>query len=202
MKIADLGYARELTKQDDGRAKSFKGSPLMMAPEQLNTYWGRGSGYSHKIDVWAMGVIFYQMLTGMFMFSVDKATKRKDAMTALYEKMKQGTWSWPSDIQISLNTFDFLNKTMQHDPLHRPTWREMMDHPMFTESAASQNNKIKLDIIFDAEPEEGIAFKDNKIYVNTKDPTLYEKLHQKAVERYLEEVEDGIDDHLEVLLKT
>ena len=70
----------------------------MMAPEQLNTYWGRGSGYSHKIDVWAMGVIFYQMLTGMLMFSVDKATKRKDAMTALYEKMKQGTWSWPSDI--------------------------------------------------------------------------------------------------------
>ena len=74
--IADLGYARELTTQEEGRAKSFKGSPLMMAPEQLNTYWGRGSGYSHKIDVWAMGVIFYQMLTGMFIFSVDRTTRR------------------------------------------------------------------------------------------------------------------------------
>ena len=78
----------------------------------------------------------------------------------------------------------------------------MMDHPMFTEKAESQNNKITLDIIFDAEPEEGIAFKDNKIYVNTKDPTLYEKLHQKAVERYMEELEDGMEDHLEDLLQT
>jgi len=33
VKIADLGYARELTKQQQGRARSFKGSPLMMAPE-------------------------------------------------------------------------------------------------------------------------------------------------------------------------
>lgn len=33
VKIADLGYARELTTQNEGRAKSFKGSPLMMAPE-------------------------------------------------------------------------------------------------------------------------------------------------------------------------
>ena len=33
VKIADLGYARELTTQEEGRAKSFKGSPLMMAPE-------------------------------------------------------------------------------------------------------------------------------------------------------------------------
>jgi serine/threonine protein kinase len=76
VKIADLGYARELTSQSDGRVKSFKGSPLMMAPEQLNTYWDRGSGYSHKIDVWAIGVNFYQMLTGMFIFSVSKHTRR------------------------------------------------------------------------------------------------------------------------------
>ena len=33
VKIADLGYARELTRQEQGRANSFKGSPLMMAPE-------------------------------------------------------------------------------------------------------------------------------------------------------------------------
>ena len=59
VKLADLGYARELETNRLARAQSFKGSPLMMAPEQLNTYWGRGSGYSHKIDVWAMGVIFY-----------------------------------------------------------------------------------------------------------------------------------------------
>ena len=178
VKIADLGYARELTTQEEGRAKSFKGSPLMMAPEQLNTYWGRGSGYSHKIDVWAIGVIFYQMLTGMFIFSVDRQTKgRTDAMTALYNKMKEGTWSWPKDILISLNTFDFLNKTMQHDPLHRPTWQEMQQHQMFSYERESVDKKITLDFIVDQEPPEGIKFQDNKIYVNTRDPALYERLY-------------------------
>ena len=91
---------------------------------------------------------------------------------------------------------------MQHDPLHRPTWREMMDHPMFTDDQESRNNKIKLDIIFDAEPEEGIAFKDNKIFVNTKDPTLYERLHKAAVEKYLDEHEDEMETHFDDLLHT
>ena len=95
VKIADLGYARELTTQSDGRATSFKGSPLMMAPEQLSTYWGRGSGYSHKIDVWAIGVIFYQMLTGMFIFNVTEKTSYQMALQKLYAKIKEGTWTWP-----------------------------------------------------------------------------------------------------------
>ena len=83
VKIADLGYAREFkvnnqdgdqTNKGRDRAFSFKGSPLMMPAEQIQTYWGRGSGYSHKIDVWAIGVILYQMLTGMFIFNVEEKT--------------------------------------------------------------------------------------------------------------------------------
>ena len=79
-----------------------------------------------------MGVIFYQMLTGMFMFSVDRTTRRQDAMSALYERIKEGTWSWPSNIEIGLSTFDFLNQTMQHDPVNRPAWTEMRNHQLFT----------------------------------------------------------------------
>ena len=98
IKIADLGYARDLKISKEERAHSFKGSPLMMAPEQLVTYWGRGSGYSHKIDVWAIGVILYQMLTGLFIFSIDRGTKRSEAMRALYDKLLDGTWTWPNNI--------------------------------------------------------------------------------------------------------
>lgn len=102
VKIADLGYAREYKKSKDEKILSFKGSPLMMAPEQLLTYWGRGSGYSHKIDVWAIGVILYQMLTGMFIFTIDKGTAKKNAMKMLYEKIEEGMWSWPNNIEISI----------------------------------------------------------------------------------------------------
>lgn len=37
-------------------------------------------------------------------------------MKSLYEKICEGTWSWPKDMQISMQCFNFLNKTMQHDP--------------------------------------------------------------------------------------
>ena len=55
---------------------------------------------------------------------------------------------------------------------------------MFTETAQSRDNQIKLDIIFDQEPQDGISFHDNKIYVNTNDPTLYQRLHEQAIEAY------------------
>ena len=119
VKIADLGYARELTKAASGRTLSFKGSPLMMAPEQLGRYFDRGSGYNHKIDVWAMGVIFYQFLTGMFMFDADPRLQvqgKNALMLNLLNNVEAGTWSWPKDISISLGSFDFLNKTMHHLP--------------------------------------------------------------------------------------
>ena len=85
VKIADLGYAREFKKDmEDDRAFSFKGSPLMMPAEQIQTYWGRGPGYSHKIDVWAIGVILYQMLTGMFIFNIEEKTTYQMALKLLY----------------------------------------------------------------------------------------------------------------------
>ena len=40
-----------------------------MPPEQLIPRWNDDTeGYDYKIDVWALGGIFYQMLTGMFIF--------------------------------------------------------------------------------------------------------------------------------------
>ena len=85
VKIADLGYAREFKKDmEDDRAFSFKGSPLMMPAEQIQTYWGRGPGYSHKIDVCATGVILYQMLTGMFIFNIEEKTTYQMALKLLY----------------------------------------------------------------------------------------------------------------------
>ena len=166
-------------------------------------YWGRGDGYNHKIDVWAIGVIFYQMLTGMFMFCVDSRTKRKDAMSQLYKKIKNGTWSWPTDVTICLSTFDFLNRTMQHDPNLRPSWKEMQRHPIFTDPSCLAS-RIQLDIIFDQEPEDGLAFNDHdrKIYVNTKNPALYSKLYEEAIERYREQQDDKMQDHLNNVMST
>jgi serine/threonine protein kinase len=57
-KIADFGFAikaSELLKP----SKYNVGSPLYMAPESL-----KRNEYSYKTDLWSVGVIFFEMLTG------------------------------------------------------------------------------------------------------------------------------------------
>lgn len=114
------------------------------------------------------------MLTGMFIFNVTEKTTYQMALQLLYRKIKEGTWTWPSDVKITLQCFEFLCQTMQHDPLQRPTWTEMETHPYFSSQELEQ---IPLDIVFDQEPTEGLRFENGKIFVNTKDPTLYQRLH-------------------------
>lgn len=63
MKIADLGFARKL-EEDKGLAKTKLGTPLVMAPEVLGD-----REYDHSADVWSLGCIFYEMITGFCPFT-------------------------------------------------------------------------------------------------------------------------------------
>jgi serine/threonine-protein kinase ULK/ATG1 len=60
-KIVDLGVARYLS--DSSFARTTCGTPLTSAPEvHLN------KKYDHKAEVWSIGCIFYQFLTGFYPF--------------------------------------------------------------------------------------------------------------------------------------
>jgi serine/threonine protein kinase len=56
-KIADFGFARY--KDQDKLLETMCGSPLYMAPEII-----KHQHYTMKADMWSVGVVFYQMLTG------------------------------------------------------------------------------------------------------------------------------------------
>ena len=82
---------------------------------------------------------------------------------------------------------------MQNDPTARPSWDEMKKHAFFT---SKEKQLIPLNIIFDEDPPEGILFKNNNIYVNTKDPTCYQKLHETAIYKYQEQHQESNESHL------
>jgi len=50
--VADLGFAKMV--EDEDSTNTICGTPLTMAPEIL-----KGAKYSHKVDVWSFGTIFY-----------------------------------------------------------------------------------------------------------------------------------------------
>ena len=65
IKITDFGIAR-ITDNAHTRTGSFLGSPSYMAPEQMV-----GSKVDRHADIYALGVTFYQLLTGSLPFKAD-----------------------------------------------------------------------------------------------------------------------------------
>jgi eukaryotic-like serine/threonine-protein kinase len=62
IKLLDFGLARLVTPNDDGAVTRFGemlGTPIYMAPEQVS-----GEAADARTDVYAMGLVFYEMLTG------------------------------------------------------------------------------------------------------------------------------------------
>lgn len=68
IKIADLGFAQEFD-QDTG-LDLVLGTPLYMAPELV-----LNKKYNEKVDVWSLGVITYQLLSGRTPFDASKIKK-------------------------------------------------------------------------------------------------------------------------------
>jgi calcium-dependent protein kinase len=63
VKVIDFGLACKLS--DDGFTHSYQvGSPLNKAPEVLNLKKGEQVKYTNKVDVWAVGVLFFEMIYG------------------------------------------------------------------------------------------------------------------------------------------
>ena len=61
-KIADFGLAMKLNRDDAwGCGQELAGTPQYMAPEQA---LGRGEQFGPGVDIYALGVILYEMITG------------------------------------------------------------------------------------------------------------------------------------------
>lgn len=72
VKVLDFGIAKITDTQDDGpaltRAGFVCGTPEYMSPEQA-----RGAQLDHRSDLYAVGVILYQLMTGLLPFESDSA---------------------------------------------------------------------------------------------------------------------------------
>ena len=89
IKIADLGFARELGHSD--MTDTVCGTPLVMAPEVLN-----GKKYNHKADVWSLGIVYFELLTGFTPFTgCDKNDLKRN--------LEKGAYKLPKKVKMSLN---------------------------------------------------------------------------------------------------
>lgn len=88
-----------------------------MAPEVM-----LGDLYDHKADVWSLGTVLFQVLTGEYPFI------GRD-FDDLKRNIQQGKYRVPKHISLSPYCIDFLNCCLRFESEKRKSFDELLRHP-------------------------------------------------------------------------
>ena len=114
LKITDFGLAKD--EEENPLFETICGSPMYMAPEIM-----KYKKYDKKADLWSLGVIFYELLTGKTPFMAKNHAE-------LLENIETKKIYFPSHIKISHNARDLLIGLLNKDSKKRITWKELFNH--------------------------------------------------------------------------
>lgn len=137
LKIADFGFARYF--DNDNMIQTLCGSPMYMAPEI-----SRKKKYDAKSDLWSVGIILYEMLSGIPPFN---ARNLIDLLKKI-EKMKKVTL--PNNIIVSESCKNLLNRLLQKEPDKRITWGDFFEHEWLRTNTVLKNENNLMEIDFTA----------------------------------------------------
>ena len=76
--VADFGLA--LREEDVGKGPRFAGTPAYMSPEQAR---GEGHRVDGRTDIFSLGVVFYELLTGRRPFRADSQDELLEQITSV-----------------------------------------------------------------------------------------------------------------------
>lgn len=106
VKIADLGFSKFIRK--DEKSFTVVGTAEYLAPEMLTN-----EGYSIASTLWSLGILIYEMLTGIPPFiSEDK--------TILFSKIRVGFYRFPFPKILSSNAVEMIRMLCRPKSSHRP----------------------------------------------------------------------------------
>ncbi|KAK7933886.1 hypothetical protein WMY93_004782 [Mugilogobius chulae] len=125
IKIADFGFARHL--QTNTMAATLCGSPMYMAPEVIMS-----QTYDAKADLWSIGTIVYQCLTGKAPFYASTPQE----LRLFYETNRTVMPSIPKE--TSSNLRHLLLGLLQKNPKERMTFEEFFCHPFMKNDSSSR----------------------------------------------------------------
>ena len=120
IKISDFGLAKEATNQNPNLKQTYCGSPMYMAPEMM-CY----KNYDKTSDLWSIGIILYEMITGKPPFHVKNFNQLKKVISEdiiLPDKYKN---------LISSPLGNMLDNLLEKDPKKRMSWDEFFKHEWF-----------------------------------------------------------------------
>uniref|UniRef100_A0A1B0CSK6 Protein kinase domain-containing protein n=3 Tax=Lutzomyia longipalpis TaxID=7200 RepID=A0A1B0CSK6_LUTLO len=128
LKIADFGFARFL--QDGNMAATLCGSPMYMAPEVIMSLQ-----YDAKADLWSLGTIVFQCLTGKAPFQAQTPQELRN----FYEKNDGLAPKIPPGTTPELT--DLLMGLLRRNAKDRMSFDRFFNHPFLQRPATPQTPK-------------------------------------------------------------
>ena len=154
VKLADFGASKqlkELTSYCEG-CETRTGTPFWMAPEVV-----RGSKYGRKADIYSVGCVVYEMVSGsgppfsdlnpvtaLFKIGSLKEEEFEAEVLSGLRSLGKDWEGWEEWIAVDGEGGKFLRKCMERDPKIRATALELLSHEFLKEnpsSGTSQNDE-------------------------------------------------------------
>ena len=115
-KLSDFGWSTYL--RGNFKRTTLCGTPIYLAPEIINNV-----GHDEKIDIWCVGVLMFELLTGEAPWiGNDVATVKKN--------ISQLNINWQKNMDKDAK--DLISKILRYLPEERPSFMEILMHPFFT----------------------------------------------------------------------
>ncbi|XP_013145051.1 PREDICTED: serine/threonine-protein kinase unc-51 [Papilio polytes] len=133
LKIADFGFARFL--EEGNMAVTLCGSPMYMAPEVIMSL-----KYDAKADLWSLGTIVYQCLTGKAPFQATTPHELKafyENSVDLQPKMPAGTSPELCNLLIGL---------LRRSPRERMPFEMFFNHPFLQRPRTASTTSLDTDL--------------------------------------------------------
>jgi serine/threonine-protein kinase ULK2 len=120
LKLADFGFARVLPSTS--LAETLCGSPLYMAPEIL-----RYERYDAKADLWSVGTVLYEMVTGRPPFRASNHVELLRRIEAAEDTIK-----FPRESIVSSEMKGLIRALLKRNPVERLSFENFFAHAVVT----------------------------------------------------------------------
>ena len=114
-KVTDFGWSNYII--EGIKRTTMCGTPVYLAPEII-----KEEGHNEKVDIWCIGVLLFELITGTLPF-------KASGVDSLKKNILNLNISWPKDINSEAK--DLISKILKIEPNLRLELVDIIQHPFF-----------------------------------------------------------------------